>query len=250
MKLREIHTIWLREIKIALADKWAIAIGIGWPLFLIFIIGIGVDSFVDLKELGVSYTELLGPGVIAILSMGGAMGIGNSIIEDRKGFVKELLVSPISRSSIFIGKILGEMTINLLMALIVVILFLAFTKELTFISLIWTLGFMLLLAFGFYGFGIVLSSLFKKSKSYQIITGLVMTAMIFLSGTFFPINNLPDILRFFVNLNPLTYGVDGLRNILIGFSEFNLIFDLLVLIVFGVIMVILGSYLFKKSVEK
>jgi len=250
MIYKEIYTIWLREIKKALSDKWELIIGIGWPLFLIFVIGIGIDSFVDLKNFGVSYTELLGPGVIAILAMSGAMYIGNSIIEDKKGFIKELLVAPISRYSIFIGKVVGEMTINFSATLIIIIFFLAFIKALNIISLLWALIFMFLLAFGFYGFGIVLSSLFKKTKSYEIITGLIMAFMIFLSGAFFPITNLPSLLRFFVNINPLTYGVDGLRNVLIGFGEFSLAFDLSFLVIFGFIMLVLGSYLFRMSVEK
>lgn len=247
---KEIYTIWLREIKKALVDKWQIIISIGWPLFLIFALGIGIDSFIDVSDLGVSYTELLGPGIIAILAMAGSMSIGNSLIEDNKGFIKELLVAPISRSSIFIGKVLGEMTINLGTTLIAIIIFLFFVQLLNITSILLSLLFMILIAFGFYGFGIVLSSLFKKTKSYQMITGLLVAVMIFLSGAFFPTEKLPFTLKIFVLINPLTYGVDSLRNILVGFGEFGLIRDLLVLITFAIVMLVLGSYLFKRSLEK
>ncbi len=247
---KDIHTIWWREIKKGMVDKWQLIISIGWPLFLIFAIGIGIDSFIDIKNLEISYTELLGPGIIAVLAMAGSMSIGNSIIEDKKGFIKKLLVAPISRSAIFIGKVLGEMTINFAMTLIVVIIFLILIKSLSIISILLALLFMVLIAFGFYGFGIVLSSLFKRAKSYQIITGLIVAFMIFLSGAFFPIENLPLLFRIFVLINPLTYGVDGLRNALVNFGEFSLIFDLIFLLIFGVLMLILGSYSFKKSIEK
>ncbi len=247
---KEIYTIWLREIKKALVDKWQLIISIGWPLFLIFALGIGIDSFIDVSNLGVSYTELLGPGIIAILAMAGSMSIGNSLIEDNKGFIKELLVAPISRSSIFIGKVLGEMTINLGTTLIAIIIFLFFVQLLNITSILLSLLFMILIAFGFYGFGIVLSSLFKKTKSYEIITGLLVVVMIFLSGAFFPTENLPFALKMFVLINPLTYGVDGLRTILVGFGEFGLIIDTFVLIAFAIVMLILGSYLFKRSLEK
>lgn len=109
---------------------------------------------------------------------------------------------------------------------------------------------MFLIAFGFYGFGIVLSSLFKKAKSYQIITGLTTAFIIFLSGAFFPTENLPKFLKIAFTINPLTYGVDGLRNVLINFGEFPLMFDISVLAVFGILMLILGSYFFKKSLEQ
>ena len=212
--------------------------------------GIGIDSFVDVSKLGVSYTELLGPGIIAIFAMAGSMSIGNNLIEDNKGFIKELLVAPISRSSIFIGKVLGEMTINLGTTLIAIIIFLYFVQLLSVTSILLSLLFMILIAFGFYGFGIVLSSLFKKTKSYQIITDLLVAVMIFLSGAFFPTENLPFALKIFVFVNPLTYGVDGLRTILVGFGEFGLFIDALVLIAFAIVMLISGSYLFKKSLEK
>ncbi|SRR3989344_1032294 len=247
---KEIYTIWLREVKKALVDKWQLIISIGWPLFLIFALGIGIDSFVDVSKLGVSYTELLGPGIIAIFAMAGSMSIGNNLIEDNKGFIKELLVAPISRSSIFIGKVLGEMTINLGTTLIAIIIFLYFVQLLSVTSILLSLLFMILIAFGFYGFGIVLSSLFKKTKSYQIITDLLVAVMIFLSGAFFPTENLPFALKIFVFVNPLTYGVDGLRTILVGFGEFGLFIDALVLIAFAIVMLISGSYLFKKSLEK
>src|SRR3990167_7274898 len=216
---KEIYTIWLREVKKALVDKWQLIISIGWPLFLIF-------------------------------ALAGSMSIGNNLIEDNKGFIKELLVAPISRSSIFIGKVLGEMTINLGTTLIAIIIFLYFVQLLSVTSILLSLLFMILIAFGFYGFGLVLSSLFKKTKSYQIITDLLVAVMIFLSGAFFPTENLPFALKIFVFVNPLTYGVDGLRTILVGFGEFGLFIDALVLIAFAIVMLISGSYLFKKSLEK
>jgi|SRR3989344_6129395 len=247
--LNEIYAIWLREIRKSLANKWEIFISILWPLFLIFVVGIGLDSFIDSGQIGVNYTELLGPGVIAILAMSSAMSIGNSIIDDRRGFIKELLVAPISRISIFLGKILGEATFDFSINLIVAFFFLLFINALNLVSMLWVLFFMLLIAFGFYGFGIVLSFLFKRARGYQVIRELIMTFIVFLSGAFFPLKNLPLIVKIFTFINPLTYGVDGLRNVLIGYSEFSLILNIISLLVFGIIMMILGSYLFQKSIS-
>lgn len=246
---KEIYAIWLREIKKALSDKWELLIAIGWPLFIIFAIGFGIDSFINFENMGVSYTEIFGPGFIAILATGGAMSIGNSLIEDKKGFIKELLVAPISRFSIFIGKVLGEMTINFAATLIIIIFFLIFIKSFNIISILWALFFIFLIAFGFYGFGIILSSLFKKTKSYQIISGLISAFIIFLSGAFFPVKNLPPVFKFIFIINPLTYGVDALRTVLVDFGEFGLVTDTIVLLIFGTLTLILGSYFFRRSLK-
>ena len=246
---REIYAIWLREVKKALSDKWSLVVSVILPLVIIFVIGIGIDSFVNLKNLGINYTDFLGPGVIAIMSMGGALSIGHSIIEDKKGFIKEMLVAPISRASIFIGKILGEITVYFVLTLIVVLIFLTFIKSLSLVAVLWTLLFMVLIAFGFYGLGIVLSFLFSKSKTYNVINGLIMSYLIFLSGAFFPVKGLPMFLKIISLVNPLTYGVDALRNIITGYGEFNLFFNLLFLIIFGVLMVAIGSFAFKRTIE-
>jgi ABC-2 type transport system permease protein len=247
---KEIYAIWLREVKKFLTDKWHLLFSIAWPIFLIFVIGVGIDSFVDVESLGMSYKNFLGPGVIALFSMSGAMTIGNSIIEDKKGYIKELLVSPISRFSIFVGKVLGEMTLNFALTLIVVVFFLIWIESLTFVAVAWAFLFMVLIAFGFYGLGLVLSFLFNKAKSYNLIAGVLITIIIFFSGAFFPIKGLPAWMKAISYINPLTYGVDGLREVMAGSSKFGLMTNLIFLVIFSIVMIFLGSYSFKKAIYK
>ncbi|MEM4336680.1 MAG: ABC transporter permease [Candidatus Woesearchaeota archaeon] len=245
----EIFAITKREIKKSLADKWFILISIASPLIFIFVLGKGIDSFVDIKNLGMSYTDFLGPGVIAIMCMGGAVHIGNSIIEDKKGFIREMLVAPVSRASIFIGKILGEMAVYFSLTFIVIIIFLAIVKSLSFTSLFWAAFFMILITFGFYGLGAVLSFLFKRAKTYQVINSFVMMYIVFLSGAFFPHSKLPRVMMILSALNPLTYGVDGLRWALTSYKEFSIFFDIIFLALFGILMIFIGAYSFKKTIE-
>src|SRR3989338_7620203 len=124
----EIHTIWRREIKKAMADKGAMAMSIVGALLFIFILGIGLDSFVELKGIESKYSAFLGPGIIALMAMSGAASIGNSMIKEKESFLKELLIAPISRVSIFVGKILGQMTTDFIALIVIVLVFLEFVN--------------------------------------------------------------------------------------------------------------------------
>jgi ABC-2 type transport system permease protein len=248
--INDIYTIWFRQVKKALKDKWQIAIGITWILLLIFIIGYGIDSFINLDNYDISYTEIFGSGMIAMIALQGALTIGNDLIEDKKGFIKELLVSPISRVSIFVGLIFGNMTMHLLTSTIIIVIFLAIVASIKISAILLSLLIIFLIAFGFYGFGIVFASLFKSSKSLQMVSSILIGLVVLLSGAFYPIDNLPGWIKILVSLNPLTYGVDALRYVMIGFSEYSLAHSLTVLVTFGFAMLLLGSYLFKKTLDK
>ena len=248
--ISDIHAIWMREVKKALVDKPTLLIGTVFPILFILIFGAGVDSFVNIAIPGINYTRFFGPGMIALWAMASAQGIGNSIIEDKHGFIKVLLVAPISRTSIFIGKILGEMTFALGSTFLTAIFFLTYTHALSPLRIILSLAFILLIAFGFYGLGLLMGTLFLKSKGYQIAAGIVTTVFIFLSGIFFPAQNLPAWMKLAVAINPLTYGVDALRTVMIGYGEIGLLFDLAVLLAFGCSMIVLGSFAFRRIATK
>lgn len=243
----EIYAIWLREMKKLLANKLALVVGVVLPFLVIIVIGSGVDSFVKLEISGLNYTSFLGPGIIALWAMSGALGIGNSFIEDKQGFIKELLVAPVSRVSILLGKVLSEMLFTLGLTLIATVFFLYYIGAFSFGTITKAVLIMILIAFGFYGFGLIMGLIFKKAKTYQFFSGLIITAIIFLSGVFFPAQNLPSWMKAAFAINPLTYGVDALRHVMTGYSEFGLFYDVIVLTVFGLVMVTAGTYLFSKT---
>lgn len=249
MMFSEVYILWRREIKKALADRTTLLISAVWPLFLIFILGIGFDSFVELKGIGTSYTEFLGPGIIAIMAMSGAVYVGDSIIKDKEGFIKELLVAPISRGSIFVGKILGVMTISITIMALVVMVFLEAIGKLSVAPVLWSLVFMFLIAFVFYGASLTMGFLFRRAGSFQQVAALLSFVITFLSGAFFPINELPAWMKAVAYANPLTYGVDGLRGQLVGNSAFPVVADLMVLSVFALVTVCIGAASFRKVVE-
>jgi len=106
---------------------------------------------------------------------------------------------------------------------------------------------MLLIGIGFIGFGVAIASVLEDTQGFSLIMNFVVSPMLLLSGSFFPVSNFPDWLKPLTYIDPLTYGVDGLRSSLIGFSQFPLLLDISVLSAFAFIMVILGSWLFSKT---
>ena len=131
-----------------------------------------------------------------------------------------------------------------------VVFFLIWIRSLTFVAVAWAFLFMILIAFGFYGLGLILSFLFNKAKSYNLIAGVFITVIIFFSGAFFPVKGLPVWMKAISFINPLTYGVDGLREVMAGSSKFGIMPNLIFLIIFGIIMTLLGSYSFKRAIYK
>lgn len=248
--VREIYTIVWREVKKFTANKVDLALGFIWPLLLIFILGIGVDSFIEIPGLEINYTAFLGPGILAVIAMASSLSVGLSVVEDRGGFIKELLVAPLRRESIVIGKIIGGILTRFSLLLVVIIVFLAYLNKLDFLNILLAVFVMMLIAFSFYGFGVIVASVFKDVKVFNQIMALFMGVVIFLSGAFFPVGALPGLFKVIVFLNPLSYGVDGLRWALVGFHELNIARDIFVLAVFGSVVTVGSTVLFERSVKK
>jgi len=174
---------------------------------------------------------------------------GISVLWDREfGFLKEILVASVKRFAIVLGRIAGGITTALIQAILILILslFLGF-KISNPLGIILAILFMILIGIGFIGFGIAVASILENTESFSLIMQLFVFPTFLLSGAFFPVSNLPKWLKPVSLINPLTYGVDGLRASLIGFSQFSLFLDFAILLIFGSLMVALGSWLFNKT---
>ncbi len=249
MRWFEVATIWRRELLKFWADPGLIITSIVVPLMGILILGFGLNKFIKIPGLDIDYLDFFGPGAIAVLSIGAAMFVGFSIIRDKQGYIKELMVVPISRYSILIGKILSEITTQILtlVASVAVIVFFFLQTDRGLEGIILTILFMFLIVFGFSCFGIFISSIFKHAKSYNQIMVIIIIPVSFLSGAFFPIEGLPTGLQWVAYANPLTYGVDGIRWALIGFSGIPIGLDIFILIAFTAVMMVVGVKLFEKG---
>jgi ABC-2 type transport system permease protein len=217
MNFSAIYTIWEREIIRYWRDKARIISTIIQPLTFLVIFGTGLRQTLATGTLGIDFLKFMYPGIIAMSVMGVAFFSTISTVWDREfGFLKEILVAPVSRTSIALGKALGATTVASGQALLLLILapFIGIPLHLIIIPKL--IFFMVLLAFAISGLGLLISSLLKSLESFGLIMQLLIFPMFFLSGAFFPLTAVPSWMKILSSINPLTYGVDSLREVILG----------------------------------
>ncbi len=177
----------------------------------------------------------------------GSIFFGTYIIWDKKiDFLKEVMVAPLSRTSIFLGKALGGITDVLIQTLMLLILCIFFGMNYTIVSIAMTFLFLFLLAVGLVSIGLTIGSVMESPEGFGFIVSLVILPLFFLSGALYPLDNLPQWLMIVNRLDPVTYAVDGLRGVLLGLNKFNILFDLTVLIAFSIAMIGVGTIAFQR----
>ncbi|MDI6885687.1 MAG: ABC transporter permease [archaeon] len=199
---------------------------------------------------GITYIAFLAPGIIGMVLLFNSITSGLSVIWDRQfGFLKEIMVTPVSRVSIVLGKTLGGMTTALLQGFFILLIAVGIGFKIKGV-----LGFlssvlcMILIATSFVCLGLIFASLINDMQGFHLIVSLFTFPIFILSSALFPLERLPLWLKYLTYLNPLTYGVDGLRYSLIGMAHFSLTLDLFVLVGFCTFMIGLSTYFFR-SVE-
>ena len=173
---------------------------------------------------------------------------GLEVIWDRQfGFLKETMVAPISRTEIMIGKTLGGATIAMIQGLIVLSLtYLLGFRIPSLASLAFGLVFMSLIAIFFTGLGLAIASKMKDMQGFQLIMNFLIMPIFFLSGALFPLENLPQTIYFISRIDPLTYGVDGLRGAITGMNVFGIYNDLAIIGLLSALVCMVGAFLFSK----
>ena len=255
-ELRAIYTIWKREGIRYTRDKARIFSTLLQPLMFLVIFGAGLGGTLTKGSFGIDFMKFMYPGIIAMNVMGIAFFSTISTVWDREfGFLKEILVAPISRTSIVVGKILGAVTVASTQALLLLALAPFMGIHLNILIIIKLFLFMILLAFAISGMGLLIASLMKTTESFGIIMQVLIFPMFFLSGAFFPLTNVPVWMMILSHLNPLTYGVDAMRQIIITDVPLALAqklflypiqINILVLLVFSVVMVSIATLAFNK----
>lgn len=245
--MEAIYTIWLRNMKRYIRSKSRIIGSLGQPLFFLIILGFGLNSL-SIPGLGQNYLEFIVPGIIAMTVMFTSIFSGIQIIWDKQfGFLKETLIAPISRNSIMIGQTLGGATTAIIQGLIVLVLTIiiaGFTPSL--LGFFTAITFMCLIGIALTAFGIAIASRMEDMQGFQLIMNFVIFPLFFSSGALFPLNTAPDFLKIVAHLNPITYGVEGVRYGLFGVSMIDPFLCFAVLGGFSIAMVLIGGYLFRK----
>jgi ABC-2 type transport system permease protein len=243
-----IYTIWLRNMKRFIRSKSRIVGSIAMPLFFLLFLGVGLNSVVQLPGLGESYIAFLIPGMVAMSVLFTSVFSGIQIIWDKQfGFLKETLVAPVSRLEIMSGQTLGGATTAVIQGSLILVLsmFVGFPL-LNPGGFLIALAFMVLIGISFTAFGIAIASRMEDMTGFQLIMNFVVFPIFGLSGALFPISSLPAWMIPLTLLDPLTYGVEGIRYGLTGVSQINPLVCGAVIGGFTLVMTILGAYLFRK----
>jgi len=244
--MRTIYILWLRQIKRYLRSRSRIIGSLGQPALFLVALGFGFGPIFQ-KAGGGNYITFLAPGVIAQGILFTAIFSGIELIWDRQfGFLKETLVAPVSRFEIMIGRTLGGATIATLQGVIVFLLTLliGFRPDIALFPV--ALVMMFLIALLFTSLGTAIASMLEDFQGFQLIMNFLVMPLFFLSGSLFPLNSAPPFLKIISHIDPLTYGVDGLRQSLSTMSQFGLLTDFTVLSILTIILLGIGSYLFSK----
>jgi ABC-2 type transport system permease protein len=242
-----IYILWLRQIKRYFRSRPRIIASLGQPLLFLLALGFGFGPIFQRAGQG-NYIQFLAPGVISMSILFTAIFSGIELIWDRQfGFLKETLVAPVPRILIMVGRTLGGATVALFQGLIVIVICLLAGFRITnYSNLPVAFLFMVLVAVMFTALGTAIASVLSDFQGFQLVMNFLVMPIFFLSGALFPLTNVPRALEIIARLDPLTYGVDGLRGALIGLGHFSAALDVMVLSAIAAVLVSVGAYLFSR----
>ena len=242
-----IYILWLRQIKRYFRSRSRMIGSLGQPVLFLVALGFGFGPIFQ-KAGGGDYMQFLAPGIIAMGILFTAMFMGIEIIWDKQfGFLKETLVAPVSRMSIMLGRTLGGATIALAQGIMVFLIAWAIGFRPSFGLIGVALIFMILIAMLFTGIGTAIASVMEDMQAFPLIMNFLVMPLFFLSGSFFPLSGLPSVITLIARIDPLSYGVDGLRGALVpGSILFGFGYDFGVLGIITLIVLLIGAYLFSK----
>jgi ABC-2 type transport system permease protein len=238
-----IYAIWLREARVYLREKERVVASLVSPLLWLFVFGIGIGA--SITGITGNYQQFVYPGILVMTILFTSFFYGLYIVWDKKlDFLKEVLVAPASRSSIFVGKALGGVTDAMVQAAVLLVVGTIFIVPLSLTSLLYLIPVLLLTSFSTAGLGLFIGADMSSQEGFTLMSNFVMWPMFFFSGALFPLQNLPGVLKAVSLIDPITYAVDAIRVILLGNGAFSLQYDVGVLVIFAIITSILGVIAF------
>ena len=242
-----IYVLWLREVKRYLRSRAQIVASLGQPLLYLLVLGFGLGPVFAQAGRG-SYLQFVAPGVVGMGILFTSIFSGIGLLWDRQfGFLKETLVAPVPRLQIMVGRTLGGATIAMVQGLLVlVVCLLAGVRPQSAFGLLLAFVYMALIAIVFAALGTAIGSGLRDMQGFQFIMNFLVMPIFFLSGALYPLNNLPTALAAATRIDPLSYGIDGLRGALIGVSTIGLAADAMVLAAVATIFLGLGAWTFSR----
>ena len=250
INLTGIYVMWLRDMKLFFRSPSRIIGQFTMPVLLIVSLGFGFSTMVlPGMPKDMSYIKFLIPGMIAMSTLFTGTFMGMAVLWDRQyGFLKEIMVAPVSRLSIVIGRMLGGSTTAIFQGAVIIAFSFIFGIEMTSVlSFVLAFVFMTLICLTFCSIGLSFASNMKDEQGFGLIMNFLVMPLLFFSGAFFPIQNLPSAVSWLTYIDPLTYGVDGMRYAMLGASAMPVELDLLVLSAITLVLILLSAFFFENS---
>ncbi len=245
--MNTIYVLWLRQVKRYLRSKPRIIASLGQPLLYLLSFGFGFGAIFAKAGQG-NYIQFLAPGMIGMTILFTSIFSGIELMFDRQfGFLKEMLVAPQPRLLLMIGRTLGGATTALFQGVIVIVIcMIAGFRPTSLSGIPIAFGFMVLISVLFTALGTAIACSLTDMQGFQMIMNFLVMPIYFLSGALFPLTDIPVVMKFFAMIDPLSYGVDGVRGALIGRSHFGGLVDFAVLSVLTLAFLGLGARQFSR----
>ena len=242
-----IYVLWLRELRRYVRSRAQVFASLAQPVLYLVALGFGLGPVFQKAGRG-SYVQFVAPGIIAMTVLFSSIFSGIGLLWDRQfGFLKETMVAPVPRIQVMLGRTLGGATVAMCQGVLVAIVcFIAGFRPADIRMLPAAFLFMALIACLFSALGTAIGSLLENIQGFQLIMNFLVMPIFFLSGALFPLDNLPAVLSAITKVDPLSYGVDGLRTALIGVSHFGAVLDAAILVGVAMVFLWMGSYFFSK----
>ena len=242
-----IFVMWLRELRRYKRSRAQIIASLGQPLLYLLALGFGLAPVFKKAGQG-NYVQFVAPGVVAMTVLFSSVFSGVGLLFDRQfGFLKETLVAPVPRFQVMFGRTLGASTVAVIQgSLVLLVCFLAGFRVVSWARFPLAFVFMGMIACVFAALGTAIGSALENMQGFQLTMNFLVMPMFFLSGALYPINNQPKVFAAIVSLDPLAYGVDALRTILIDRSFYGLSLDVAVMAVVALVFLAIGTRLFSK----
>jgi ABC-2 type transport system permease protein len=257
--LKGVYTIWYRDVLRFLRDRARIIASLGQPLLFLFVFGGGLaPAMSGLGGGNLDFKQFMFPGILGMAVLFTSIFSGVSIVWDREfGFLKEVLVAPVSRTAVALGKVAGGSTVAMFQGLLVLVLAPLIDVKLAWDQVLILIGLMLLMAAVMTALGILIAARQRTMEGFQMIMQFLVMPMFFLSGAFFPLRGVPLWMSWLSMINPVTYGVDPLRQvalresvpaqILATLSLYPIATDVLIMIGLGLVFIVPAIWMFSKQ---
>lgn len=242
-----LYVMCVRDFKRFMRDRSQILASLGRPLIWLFIMGAGLKGSFK-SDTDIPYTQFIFPGIITLSLLFSSMQSAITIVWDREfGFLKEILVAPVSRTSVAVGKAISGSLISCLQGCLVLVFAPFVGIQFSLSSLFLVLAVMFIMSMCLTSIGITIASRLSTIEGFGVISNFLIMPLFFLSGALFPIKNLPHIIDLLVRANPLTYGVDIMRSGLLGTHSFSLLLNFSYLGCTTLFCLLVAVFMFRRS---